>query len=69
MRLHDLRHTFAIRLINAGVDVETVWDQLGHNSGSLTQRYTHSNNILKKNAVEMLSQKSRKSLNSFIFMK
>jgi integrase len=61
LRLHDLRHTFATRLINAGVDVETVRDLLGHYSVTLTQRYTHSNNILKRNAVEILAQKSQKN--------
>jgi len=30
MRFHDLRHTFATRLVRAGVDLITVQQWLGH---------------------------------------
>ncbi len=53
-RFHDLRHTFASRLIEAGVDIITVRDLLGHSSVKLTERYTHSKNEQKKRAVELL---------------
>jgi excisionase family DNA binding protein len=54
MRFHDLRHTFASRLIEAGTDIITVRDLLGHSSVKLTERYTHSKNELKRRAVESL---------------
>ncbi len=57
LRFHDLRHTFASRLIEKGADIETVRDLLGHHSITITQRYIHSNNDRKKAAVELLNGK------------
>jgi len=53
---HDLRHTFASRLVRAGVDLITVKDLLGHFSVRTTERYTHSNQEQKRKAVELLSK-------------
>ncbi len=38
---HDLRHTFATRLAQAGVDLYRIAKLLGHNDISTTQRYAH----------------------------
>jgi excisionase family DNA binding protein len=54
LRFHDLRHTFASRLVAKGTDIETVRDLLGHHSITVTQRYTHSSDDRKKTAVELL---------------
>ena len=65
MRFHDLRHTFATRLIEEGVDLITVRDLLGHFSVRVTQRYTHSNQNLKREAVDLLAAgRARKAENS-----
>ena len=40
-RFHDLRHTFATRLAQAGVDLYKVQRLLGHKSPTMTQRYAH----------------------------
>jgi integrase len=56
LRLYDLRHTFASRLIQRGADIETARELLGHSSVRLTQRYTHSNDEMKQRAVELLGQ-------------
>jgi len=38
-RFHDLRHTFATRLAQAGVDIYTIAKLLGHKDIRMTQRY------------------------------
>jgi len=60
LRFHDLRHSFASRLIEAGVDIITVRDLLGHSSVKLTERYTHSNSEQKRRAVDLLVERSAK---------
>lgn len=54
LRFHDLRHTFASRLVDAGVDLIAVRELLGHHSVKMTERYTHSNAEQKRLAVECL---------------
>ena len=41
VRIHDLRHTTASWLINAGVDLYTVGKILGHSTPTTTARYAH----------------------------
>ena len=55
LRFHDLRHTFATRLIEHGTDLITVKELLGHSSVEITQRYTHPHQDLKKKAVDALA--------------
>ena len=54
LRLHDLRHTFATRLVRRGVDIITVQSLLGHSSVTTTERYTHSGEEQKREAVRRL---------------
>ena len=39
--LYDLRHTFATRMAEAGVDLATIAAILGHNSIRIVERYVH----------------------------
>ena len=49
VRFHDLRHSTASMLINAGVDLYTVGAILGHAGPQTTARYAHlSQQTLKK---------------------
>lgn len=60
LRFHDLRHTFATRLIESGADIITVRDLLGHFSVRVTQRYTHPGQDKKREAVELLLAREAK---------
>ncbi len=54
---HDLRHTFASRLVMGGVDLTTVKELLGHKSITMTLRYSHLASAHIQNAVKVLDNK------------
>jgi integrase len=59
---HTLRHTFASRLVERGVDIVTVQQLLGHSTVTVTMRYTHTNLASKKSAIEKLPGHCDKSV-------
>jgi integrase len=56
---HDLRHTFASRLADVGVDAFTIAELLGHSTLEMTKRYTHATDERKARAVAALTQKPK----------
>jgi len=51
---HCLRHTFASRLVMAGVNLRTVQELMGHKTIAMTCRYAHLAESHKRAAVELL---------------
>lgn len=57
IKFHGLRHTFATRLIENGVDCKTVSELLGHASVNMTMNlYVHPQMDQKRRAVELLDK-------------
>lgn len=57
-KVHDIRHSAASAMVNAGVDLYTVGAVLGHKSSASTRRYAHlaTENLAK--AVGMIGKKA-----------
>ena len=57
---HYLRHTFATKLLNNGMDIRTLQELLGHESLKATQVYTHITNDELKNIYLNCHPRNRK---------
>ena len=60
-RWHDLRHTFASRLVMSGVDLYTVCRLLGHEDIKMTVRYAHLAPGYMKAAVNILTKRRKRT--------
>ncbi len=56
LRFHDLRHTFATRLVQAGLPMAELARLLGHTSIETTYRYTNATPETTSRAAEMLNK-------------
>jgi len=54
LRFHDLRHTFATRLADAGTDAYTLMEIMGHADLKTTMIYVHASGDASRRAVEKL---------------
>ena len=54
LRLHDLRHTYASRLVQRGVPLLTLSQLLGHSTIKMTMRYSHLASEDLRSAVSRL---------------
>ncbi|MEQ9488804.1 MAG: site-specific integrase [Alphaproteobacteria bacterium] len=55
-RFHDLRHTFASRLVQNGVSIYEVMHLTGHKSLAMVQRYAHLAPDFQKSAIAALDR-------------
>lgn len=52
---HTLRHTTAMRMLDAGIDITTIALWLGHESTASTQAYLHADLGIKQRALQRLA--------------
>lgn len=64
-RFHDLRHTFATRLCQDGVDPYTVQRLVGHQDPKMTQRYAHHCTESLRRGIEVLNRRGTGRLSRF----
>ncbi len=57
LRFHDLRHSAATRMADAGVNLVVIAEILGHGDIRTTKRYSHAMEESKREAVEKLTGK------------
>jgi site-specific recombinase XerD len=51
---HSLRHSTAVHLLKAGVDIATVSQWLGHSGLNVTMRYARADIDMKRQALKQL---------------
>ena len=60
-RMRHSRHTFASRLVMAGVDIRTVAELMGHKTLAMTMHYTHLAPDHQRAGIERLEPTATKT--------
>ena len=63
-RLHDLRHTAATKMAEAGIPESTMLALMGHMSRAMLERYSHIRMAAKREAVKSLSSEMSPTVGS-----
>ena len=62
VRFHDLRHTFAVASLEAGDDIKTVQENLGHASAAFTMNvYAHASQRMKQRSASNMEHYIRET--------
>ena len=57
LRIHDLRHTYAVNSIRAGDDIKTVQSNLGHATASFTlDVYGHVSQKMRQQSADRMEE-------------
>jgi integrase len=62
-RWHDLRHSFVSRMAESQASDATIMALAGHLSHKMMERYSHTRNEAKRQAIAVLDNLSRASMN------
>ena len=64
--LYDLRHTFATRIAERGMDLSTLASILGHSGIRVVQRYVHISEGHQRDAMRRFGKEDQLSHGSFM---